>query len=209
MQQPIPEMGGKTWDELEVTEHESGRLMFPAELRRRKASGQVESIKVRVCVPNTADKVAARALARAWFASIRGLDPERDQDHFAQMEQVCVIAQAVRTFAAPHSQHATHEELANYEEASLLDIREKITLFENLLDPRENVTDEETFWRKTFAVARGSTILPLTDIAGRAQPSYVVRMAKEACHSPTGKRFAQSFGISTREPSPFPSSSGS
>lgn len=209
MQQPIPEVGGKTWDELEVKTHESGRLMFPAEIRRRKADGSVESVKVRVCVQNPQDKILARATARAWFRQIKDLDFERDKDLFLEMEQVCILAQALRTHAEPHSQFATHDELAQYDEQSLRDLRERLTLFEAMLDPRESVLDEETAWRKIFAVARGSTLLPLNDIAGHEQPSLVLRMAKEACHSPTGRRFAQSFGISTREPAPFPSSAES
>jgi hypothetical protein len=205
MSEPIPEMGGQTWEELEVSRHASGRLMFRGELRQRNERGQIKVTPVRVCVPNPRDKVEARAEARGWFASIKNLDVDRDKDLFDEMEQVCILALAVRTSDPPHGQFCDYEELANYEEASLRDIRERITVLEQMLDPREPVTNEETFWRKTFAVARGSTILPLTDIAGHEQPSLVVRMAKEACRSPTGQRFAQLFGTSTPEPSPFPS----
>jgi hypothetical protein len=206
MSKPIPELGGKTWEELEVARHASGRLMFKAELRRRNASGKVESIPVRVCVPTPLDKIQARSTARQWFGKIKWLDPERDKELFEEMEQVCILAIVIRASDGQHPQFADHEELAAYEEASLRDIREYITLLEQQIDPREPITSEEQFWRMTFAVARGSTPLPLNDIAGHEQPSCVVRMAKEACHSPTGQRFAQLFGISMLEPSPFPSS---
>lgn len=197
---PIPELGGRTWDELEVSRHVNGRLMFPDELRRRNEKGAIEATKISVCVPMPEDNVEARVRAAAWFAK-KKLDRKLDEDLFKEVEQVCLLAQAIRTREEPHSQAYDAEELARFDEASLHDIQERINAYKAILDPRESDVTEEKFWGLVLAVGRTGSVLPLSDIAGRVQPSCVVRMAKEALLSPTGRRFAPSLETSTPAPS--------
>lgn len=201
MGEPIAELGGRTWEELEVQQHESGRLMFPERIRRRNAKGVVEETRVMVWIPNPSDNIRARVDARAWFAQLRHLDPDRDKAIFDELEQVCLLARAIRTEKPPHSQFCTHDELAEYDEPVLHDVLERINAYKALLDPREPVRDEESFWRLVVAVARSATILPLADTAGRDQSACIVRMALELCRSPTAQPWLRSFGISTPEPS--------
>lgn len=198
---PIPELGGRTWDELEVSRHDNGRLMFPDQLRRKNERGVIETTKIRVCVPQPADNVEARVRAAVWFGSKKVLDRDKDKELFDEMEQVCLLAQAIRTYEAPHAQAYDAEELARFDEVSLHDIQERINVYKAILDPRDDDTSEEAFWRTVLAVGRTGNLLPLTDIAGRVQPSFVVRMAREASRSPTGKSFAPSPEISTPAPS--------
>jgi len=195
---PLPEFGGRTWGELEVSRHENGRLMFADVLRMRNPAGIVEERKIRVCVPQPSDQIEARVAARALFAK-KKLDAERDKDLFAEVEQLCLLARAIRTHEEPHAQKYDVEELAELDESSIHDVQERINAYKAMLDPREADITEDRFWRKVAELGRAGNMLPLTDIAGRAQPSFVLRMAREALLSPTGKSFARLFGISTPE----------
>ena len=200
--QPIPELGGRSWAELEAARHDSGKLMFRDQLRRRGPDGSPEVTDVRVCVPSVQDHVQARVEAVAWFAKNAGLDRERDSELFDEVEQVCLLARCVRTAKAPHSQFADAEELGQYDEAALQDILGRLTVYKRLVDVREAVVTEDDFWLKVVAVAKAGHLLPLTDIAGHEQPSFIVRMAREACSSPTGRSWLQSSATSTPEGSP-------
>lgn len=196
----IPELGGASWEELELIRHESGRLLFPDKLRRRNEKGVVVETKVRVWVPTPTDEVEAKSDARVWFKSKPALDPDRDKGLFEEMEQVCLLARAIRTGDDPFPQFAQYSELAGFDEGCLKDIQERINAYKALIDPREPVTTDAAFWRMLFAVAKRGNILPLLDIVGREQPSCIVRMAREASLSPTGQRWLQSLESSTPEP---------
>lgn len=194
-QRPIDELGGLTFAELEIVNHASGRLLFPEVLRRRDKTGKVIETKVRVWAPTPEDHIQARVDARE-VASRRKLDRKEDRDIFEQIEQVCLLARAIRTYEAPHSQYCDADELATFSEGSLNDIKEKINAFKAAEDPRHPEVDEENFWAIVQAVARGATLHPLTDIDGRAQFSCIVRMAREACRSPANKSSAPLPGTS-------------
>jgi hypothetical protein len=192
---PIPALGGKTWADLEVLEHADGQLMFPAQLRRRDTKGAVVETKVRVRSPSAHDKVEARTDAIAW--AVKGkIDRKEDKDLFDELEQICLLSKAVRTFEAPHGQFAIPQDLARYDDGCLKDIQEQINAFEVELDPRPSIQSEEDVWRTFIAVAREASLDPLVGTAGRDQASLIVRMALEACRSPTGLRMLQSLGIS-------------
>lgn len=208
MSAPIPELGGKTWEELGVLEHAAGQLMFPGKLRRRNKMGAAAEVPVRIRVPSPSDHFAARAEARAWMAKPElKLDPVANKDIFEQMEQLCLLAKAIRTDTPPHPQFEAAEDLAaKYDEGCLADIQEQVNAFKERLDPRPPLATEEDVWRTIVAVAKAANIDPLVDTAGRDQESCIVRMALEACRSPTGQRWLQSFGISIPAPSPAPSS---
>lgn len=200
MSEGIAAFGGASWEELELIRHESGRLLFPDKLRRRDANGNVVETKVRVWVPVPNDSVHARTEARGWFNAQKGLDPDRDKNLFEEMEQVCLLARAIRTYEAPHSQLMQHVELAGYEESGLKDIQERINAYKAMIDPREPITTEDDFWRVLSEVARKKSILPLADIVGHEQPSCIVRMAQEACRSPMAPSWLRSAANSTSEP---------
>lgn len=190
---------GKSWDELEVVPHESGRLMFKAELRRRGPKGEIESRPVRVCAPEVKDHVRAKSLARLWFKETEGLDPDRDSEIFDEMESVCLLSLLIREPEAPYSQLMTHDELAEWSQASLKDVQERIKVFESMLDPRTGVATEQQLWDVVARVARDGNLLPLADIVGHEQPSCIAFMARQACLSPTAPSFVQSLGNSIQE----------
>jgi hypothetical protein len=195
----VPAFGGASWEELELVRHESGRLLFEDKIRRRNELGKVEEKKVRVWVPVPDDEVEARTQARLWFASKKALDPDRDKALFDDMEQVCLLARAIRTFDAPHGQLMNYAELAAWDEGGLKDIQERINAYKALIDPREPVTTDDAFWRMLSEVAKRRSILPLLGIVGHEQPSCIIRMALEALRSPTAPSWLQSAETSTPE----------
>jgi hypothetical protein len=207
MAKPVEAFGGRTWDELEVLEHDAGQLMFPAVLRRRDPKGAVVQTKVRVRVPSPEDTFRARAAARKWAGELE-LDPKEDVDLFKQLEQLCLLARSVRTFDS-HAQFAEPAELGKYDESCLHDLQEQIAAFKEQLDPRDSVETEEQVWRKAVEIQKAANIGPLVDTAGRDQQPFVLRMVEEALRSPTGLSWLRSFGISIPEPSPSPSSAPS
>ena len=202
----IKELGDRTWEELEIVEHENGALLFSDKLRKRNAKGGLDEIPVRVCVVRSLSIVEARVETRRWAALLK-LDPALDRDIFDQMEQLTIIARAIRTHKAPHAQFATKEELATeYDEASIWDIKGRIEAIRQMMDPRDSELDADRIWGKVVAVVKAGHLLPLTDIAGREQLSFVIFTASQALRSPMGVAWLQSHGISmpgqlTTEPS--------
>ncbi len=194
---PIAELGGRTWEELEVSRHANGRIMFADELRKRNEKGQIESEKIRVCVPQPEDIVEARIRAVAWFAS-KKLDRKLDGRLFDEIEQLCLLARAIRNYD-DHSQKYDAEDLARIDEASLHDIQERINVYKAILDPRDSDVTEERLWRLILDIGRAGNLLPLADIAGHEQHSCVLRMARAALLSPMGKSYVPSSGTSTPE----------
>lgn len=208
MSEPIEELGGRTWDELEPIEHESGAPMLTDKIRKRGRSGWVEQ-SVRVMVPRPAQMFAARAEARAWAAEAK-LDMDRDVDLLGEMEQLCILAKAVRTAEPPHPQFASARELAtDYDEASLQELIARVSHYKTLLDPRPSDFTEERVFELVAKIARVGHFGPLVDIAGPAQPSFLLRMAELAYHSETVQRWQRSHETLIPAPSPSPNSDGS
>jgi hypothetical protein len=205
MGEPIAELGGRKWAELEVLEHANGQLMFPAELRRRTPSGEVRTVKVRFRVPSPDDIWKARVEARD-VCEKRKIDETKDKDLFDQVEQLVLLSFAIRADEHQHPQFAKFDDLSAYDEGCLLDIQEQINRRKAELDPRDSITTEEQFWRACIATVKEMDTGPLADIAGRDQNAFVVRMALEACRSPTGLSWLRSLGISIPESSQSPSS---
>jgi hypothetical protein len=207
----IQELGGRTWAELEIIPGEDGHMLVRDQIRERDpASGAWRAIPVRVRIPRAMDLIRARADARAWFATFKDLDADRDAETFEEMEQLCLLALAIRTAQPPHAQLVECDELATrYEEASLRDLLGRLRTYRDMLDPRVSVKDENDFWHLIASVARVGHLGPLTDIAGHEQPSCVIFMARQALQSPTGQSWLQSQESSIAELSRSKNSSGS
>lgn len=194
----LDRLGGRTWDELETFEDTDGRLTFADQIRRRKPGGW-EAIPVRVRVPRPRDLLAARKNAREYFAGAK-LDETKDHDLFVEVEQLAIMALAIREGAEPHGQLADIDDLArNFDEASIRDIQSRINHYRDMLDPRQNELTEVDVFELLIAIKRLGHLGPLVDIAGGAQSGFLLRMADLAFSSPMVQSYAQSLVISTPE----------
>jgi hypothetical protein len=204
---PIESLGGRTWAELEAIRGDDGHLLIPDELRQRNArSGKFESVPVLVRVPRAKDILIARADARVWMSKFKGLDPERDSDVFDEMEQLCLLARAIRD-PKTKAQLEPAEDLSDkVDDKSLEDLLGRLQVYRDLTDPRESDLTEEQLWTRVAEVVRAGHLGPLTGIAGPDQPSCVLFMAHQALQSPKGRAFVQSLGSSTPAPSESQSS---
>jgi hypothetical protein len=195
--EPIPELGNRTWDELEVVKHSDGHLLFKDQIRRINEKGKLETVDVRVRIVRALQLGEARTECRALFSRLK-LDEEKDKSMFEEFEQICILAHAIREKNAPYGQLETAEDLASkYDESSLHDILGRIQALRTIIDPRDSVLTEDDLWRKTHAVASRGHLGPLTDIAGHEQPSCIVFMASQAMNSQKGRAWLQSLETST------------
>lgn len=203
---PIPELGNRTWVDLEVVEHGDGTLLFKDFLRVRGASGKVELKPVRVKIIRGLEIAEARAACVAWCQRIK-IDREKDRDQFDALEQACILALSIRSPQSPYPQlHDADELLRSYDETCLQDILGRIEALRQIIDVRDSDLTQDRIWATITRVAEAGHLLPLTDIAGPEQLSCIVFMASQALKSPMGLAWLQSRGISTREPSPEMSS---
>lgn len=189
-----------TFQNTEILEHANGRLMFPATLDKRNAKGQVVQTKVRVRIPNPSDLGVAHIRAVEWFAKQKALNRKDDAELFATVEQLEIIAISIRTYEPEHGQFLDREELAQWDDASIQAIQERINIFKLMVDPRESDITDDQIIETARRITRAGHPGPLGDMAGPAQLSYFMRTASLALNSPQGLCYMQSLGTSTPEP---------
>jgi hypothetical protein len=167
----------RTWEELEAIE-QNDSIYFPEKLWRRKANGKFEAEKVTVRVPRLPEMRAARAEAKK-IAAEDGIDPKLDPIEFENLEDVCILARAVRNSTAPFEQLHPDPRVfeKKYDEASLTQLKVKMGAYKELLDPRPAKITREQFIATIAAVAERRDISPLRVIAGSAANSCIVTMA--------------------------------
>lgn len=208
-EEPIPELGNRTWTELELVEDEQGRILFKDQIRQRGKDGW-KAVPVRVRVPRTPDLLKARRDARA-LVTAEKLDEVKDKDLFLGIEQACIVAVCLRTAEAPHGQFLDAQDLlADFDESGVVDVLARINHYKELVNPRPPVdlTEEQVF-DLVLALRRHGNLGPLVDIAGDAQPSFIMRMAELAWSCPTVQSYARSLVTSTPVESPPETSSAS
>ncbi len=186
-----------SWEELSVIENKEHGLLFPAKLRRRNASGSVIEEDVCVRVPRPIDHLKARKAARDLLAKVP-IDPEKDKDLLDQAEDLCLVAAAIRDTKA-HGQMFDVDDFAKIDEGCIRDIKERINHFKMMLDPRGPVQTEEQFWGVVAEIWEKRNILPLADIAGHEQHSFIMRLVWEAMKSRTTSSSPASSETSTPE----------
>jgi hypothetical protein len=196
---PIPELGGRTWAELELVEDDEHRILFRDQIRVRTRDGW-KAVPIRVRVIRPMEQLRARRDARAAFKEM-GLDEARDVDLFGEVEQLAILALAIRTAEPPHAQFADLKELSkDYDEASLRDVLARLSRYRELVDPRPpgELTDAQV-WTAILAIRRVGHLGPLADIASTGLNDLLLRMAEEASRSPRVQSFAMQLASSTPE----------
>lgn len=166
----------KSWDELQALEY-NGEMLFPAELKQRRASGWV-SIPVLLKVPREPDVRRARVKAREW-AKAEGLVPELDPLLFDNMDTMCQLAVCIRNVAPPHEPWEPFPDKIEslYDRPSLDALWAQLEALRTVIDPRPDGLTEEQLMGVIAAVARARNIVPLAGFAGESQNSCVVTMA--------------------------------
>lgn len=195
----MSEIASLSWDDLDVVPGDTERPLFAAEVRWKNFKGEVLSRKVRLRVPTPLELISARRKARDWCAEL-GIDPVKDPEILAQTEDLVVLSEAIREYEAPHGQWDKPQVIAQMDQACLRDLKERIAHFTQLVDPRIDIQTDEQFWAVIAEVKRKKNLLPLADIAGHVQPSFIMRMAWEASKSPTAPSSLRSSESSTPEP---------
>ncbi len=185
-----------SWEELNVVEHSDHGVLFPTKLRERDRSGKVKETDVLVRCPRPLDHLEARRDARAMFDEL-GLDPKADADYLEQAEDLCLLAKAIRDKASL-GQYADAREIAKLDDGCIRDIKERINHFKTLLDPRQSVRTDDEFWELVESIWEKRNILPLADIAGHEQHSFIMRLVWEARRSRTESSLPQSSETSTQ-----------
>jgi hypothetical protein len=189
-------LGGKAWEDLETLEF-GGRLYFPDVIKRRTQSGALEEVPICIRVPRKDEKRAARLDARAWASRLK-VDTEKDSDLFDDMDSICILARAIRERNEPHDQFQLPDWLEeHFDSGSLAQLWDRLQWYEQMVDPRLAVMDEDQFWTTVLAIGRTHTALPLTDFGPDAQKSFVLSAALQALLSPTLKSYLESRGSST------------
>lgn len=178
---------GKTADDFAIIEAE-GRPTFLTDIRRRNVkTGELESVPVRVRMPNATDRIKARFDALEW---VRALGKLKDRpsweeacrqlgaEYVDQIDSVCLLARCMRDHDAPEHQHQHYSNLDGmYGRRSLLDLWERVNELEKLEDPRIDELTEDQFWTLIAAIDRTRSLGPLAGISGRARDNFVHSMA--------------------------------
>lgn len=201
---------GKSLEQIDVLEHE-GRALYPETIKRRNPKTRaLEVVPVRLRIPNTREKVAARKLALRWAQKQLGdmapkpLDVEGVQkllgaNYWSHIDNVCLLSLCTFEPAAPHAQFGLPDYLDSFPPASLYELFDRLNYWADQEDPRinESVLTPEAVLVVAKAIAKGGHIGPLHAIDGAAQSTFVRIMAELLTNSPTRKSSSPSPETST------------
>lgn len=211
----LGELARKTWDELEAVEH-GDYMLFPEKLWKRRKDGKFHVTPVMVRVPRKDEMRLARALAHR-IAKEDGIDPKIDAVQFDDLENVCVMAYAVRSptfpyeflFAASKDDPDPRMLERKFDEGSLVQLWSKLATYKEMLNPRPGSVTREEYLALVAAIAERRDIRPLRVIDGSAQSSFIITTACLLHGLMMRLSSSPSFETSTPERSESASSSGS
>lgn len=166
------------WSDLAAVEH-CGRLHFPEKVVRRKANGETEEIDVTICLPRPDELRWARVNARK-AALEAGLDLDRDQDLVDDMENVHILARAIRNTSEPFEPWVPNpaELERDYDKRSLSQMWAKMNALVNIVDPRQTEMSKEELLAVIAAIAKTREIYPLHALGQHSQSHCIVTMAE-------------------------------
>lgn len=184
------------------------RLYLPTQIRWRKVDGSVGSDDILMTEPTNRQRFQARIDARV-YCEARKLDPERDKDHFDNVENIALLTYALRDKKTRGQLEPSVESLLDrYPDSTLTELWGKLNKWVEMLDPRFGELTKEQLWQVVEGMARGN-LLPLVGMPTYAQSTCFSLMAVEACSSPNAPSWVTSSETSSSEPSIDSSSSAS
>jgi hypothetical protein len=190
---------GKTWEELGVLE-DAGRLLFPETIKRRSKSGAIDTIPICLRPLRKDERRSARLYARGWAQKL-GVDESKDPQLFEDLDTLSILARAIREAKPPYEQHQPPEWLeSHYDSGSLAELWDRLSVYAEMIDPRIDAMDGDSFWKLVLAIGRARNCLPLVAYAPRVQQSFMVSTVEQALLSPMLKSYLERCASSTPEP---------
>ena len=174
-------------------ESTGGKLYLPVELRRRTASGGVETQeRALLTIPDVPQKMRARSESRAYGQKEWKLDLDRDAQQFSDLENYAILTFALRDVKTRGQLVAggLEELLRTYADATLAETWGILNQWTEINDPRFGELSHEQLWKVISGLARGN-LLPLARMPTFAQSTCFALMAKEACFSPNAPSWAR------------------
>lgn len=173
----VQQLMEKSWAELEVLEH-AGYLLFPDEIYRRMRDGTFERKKVRLRLPRTNERRAARVQARAWAEEDK-LDPELDKDLIDELETLCLLSVAIRDATPPHSPFEPDPKVLErtWDKPSLVQVWRKLDALYHVVDPAPDKISEGEMLALMAKLSKERHLGPLAAYGSAAQTTFVVTMA--------------------------------
>lgn len=153
-------------------------LLFPDKLIRRRADGTWEEKGVMLRVPRENDLRKARVLARSLAASEK-IDEATDRDMFVNLENLCVLAYAIRNNTPPFEPWQPEPLLLErqHDKVCLQGLWNKLDQLNEVLNPAPNQLSSGEIVALIAAIARSRNLGPLVVYGPGAQSSFVVSMA--------------------------------
>lgn len=171
-----PELMHATWEELGVVEH-ADYLLFPDKLTRMLKNGTVDETPVMLRVPRDHEVRKARAWARSQAVD-DGLDLDRDADLVQNLQDLHLLALAVRNSSAPY-EALVPDPLRlerTYDKPCLTRLWKRVDVISHRLYPGEDELSPEEVVVLIARVAKERNIGPLVDYALAAQSTFVLYM---------------------------------
>jgi len=192
----------QSWSDAEAMEF-AGYLLFPAEIYRRKKDGSFERVQVALRVPRMHELRQARTQARA-IARSQGLDPEADKDLLGDLENVCILAMALRSGTPPHEPYEP-DPLAlesKWEKASLVQLWNKLEALYQVIDPAPSSISENEMFVLLAKLAKERNLGPLAAYAPDARTFFIVTTAERLLILLAPKLLSEPSERSTQASSP-------
>jgi hypothetical protein len=192
---------GLDWAQLEVVEH-AGYLLFPDKIYKAQKSGKFKSEDVMLRVPRWNEQRQARVKARE-LAAREGIDEEKDRDLFENLENMCIMAVAIRSPTEPYEPFISDVQggaLAlekTYDGPGLTQIWEKIDKLNDLINPAPEAITKAEMVALLAAISEARNILPLVAYAPGAQAFFIVTMADLLMSYLDPKSSSESSALST------------
>ncbi len=189
----------ENWGELGIVAHE-GDNYVPDSIRRRGPDGGIIEVPITLRIVTNKQRRRSRVLARKWALSTdEDLDLKLDEDLISDMENICILAYAIRDREPPFIQHIPDgQSLAEkYDHQCLTALWARYDTWVQMQHPDFGKYDAEKLWRIIAEVRAGADIRPLAVMPGFEQATCMLLMAREACASPNAPSWLLSSGTST------------
>jgi len=154
-------------------------------------------------VPREGDMRRARVLARSLAASEK-IDEQRDRDMFVNLENICILAFAIRNNTAPYEPWQPEPLLLErqYDKVCLQGMWSKLDQLNEVLNPSPSQLSSGEIVALIAAIARSRNLGPLAVYGPGAQTSFVVSMADLLLNSVGSKLSLESIARLMQEPLP-------